>query len=344
MPAPDLRVLHNLLGDRLSALPLAIVYITDRCNSKCITCDYWRFGQTNMTLAAACSLSAQLDSLGTRAVLISGGEPLLHPQWPDVVAALRGAGRELTLLTSGILLARHAARVAALCSHTTVSLDAATPAPYREIRGVDGLALVERGVRALVERGAPVSLRCTVQRANYADLPAVVRTARAWGVQSVSFLAVDVSTHQAFARQGEFERQLALTAEDLPRFDVVLASMQREFAADFASGFIAESPARLRELRQYFAALLGLAELPPVRCNAPRFSAVIETDGSLKPCFFLPAWGKLAGRELSAALNDPAAVALRRAQRLGRRAECSRCVCSAWRSPRQLLGLEGPIG
>ena len=159
------------------------------------------------------------------------------------------------LLTSGILLAKHAARVSELCCHTIVSLDGAEPETYRRIRGVDGLAAVERGVRALVQRGAAVSVRCTVQRDNYAELPAIVRTAHAWGVQSVSFLAVDVSTHQAFARQGEFERQMALAADDLPRFDRVLEAMQQEFASDFASGFIAESPAQLRRLRQYFAAL-----------------------------------------------------------------------------------------
>jgi radical SAM protein with 4Fe4S-binding SPASM domain len=80
--------------------------------------------------------------------------------------------------------------------------------------------------------------------------------------------------------------------------------------------------------------------LPPVRCNAPSFSAVIETDGSLKPCYFLPAWGVLDGRDLAAALNDPQAIALRRAQRGGERAECKRCVCSAYRGARELLRYE----
>ena len=333
---PDLRIVQNLVSDRMAALPLAIVYITDRCNSKCITCDYWRFGQTNMTLAAAQTLAANLRILGTHMVLISGGEPLLHPHWAELVSVLT-AERQVVLLTSGILLAKHAVRVSALCCHTIVSLDGAERETYRRIRGVDGLAAVARGVHALVERGAAVSVRCTVQRDNYAELPAIVRTAHAWGVQSVSFLAVDVSTHQAFARQGEFERQMALSADDLPRFDRVLEAMQQEFALDFASGFIAESPAQLCRLRQYFAALTGADVLPTVRCNAPRFSAVIETDGSLKPCYFLPAWGSLAGRELAAALNDPEAIALRRAQRLGDREECKRCVCSAYRGTRELL-------
>ena len=45
-----------------------------------------------------------------------------------------------------------------------------------------------------------VSLRCTVQRLNYAELPALVRLGQALGVEQVSFLAVDVSTHVEPAR------------------------------------------------------------------------------------------------------------------------------------------------
>ena len=38
----NLRVVTNLLTDRVDALPLAILYITDRCNSKCIMCNIWK--------------------------------------------------------------------------------------------------------------------------------------------------------------------------------------------------------------------------------------------------------------------------------------------------------------
>jgi Fe-coproporphyrin III synthase len=337
---PDLRIAQNLFSDRIAALPLAIVYITDRCNSKCITCDYWRYGQTNMAQPVAERLAAELRALGTHMVLVSGGEPLLHPHWHDLVSIFRAYGQEIVMLTSGILLPKNLERVAALSAHTIVSLDAATAETYQKIRGIDGLALVERGVRGLVERKASVSLRCTVQRSNYAELPAIIRAAREWGVERVSFLAVDVSTHQAFARQGEFEHQMALSPDDLVRFDAVLDGMEDEFASEFKSGFIAESPARLRRLRQYFGALIGQSAFPTVRCNAPRFSAVIETDGSLKPCFFLPSWGKLDGRGLRQLLNDPAAQQLRRAQRMGQREECGRCVCSAFRSARELIGAD----
>ena len=331
------RLALNLAGDRLAALPLAILYVTDRCNSRCITCDYWQYGQTNLPIAQARRLAPELRALGTRVVLLSGGEPLLHPHWDEVAGALRDAGLRLWLLTAGLSLARHAARVSELCERVTVSLDGATPETYRAIRGVDGFDAVCKGISAVVARGRPVTLRCTVQRGNYRELPALVRLARELGVAQVSFLAVDVSTHVAFARAEDYERSMALGPVDLPAFAGVLDELECEFSPEFAAGFIAERPAKLRRLHQYFAALLGQGSFPPVRCNAPRFSTVIGADGHLQPCYFIDGASKLDGQPLAEALNTPSLMALRRDIRSGRRAECVKCVCSMYRSPKDLV-------
>jgi MoaA/NifB/PqqE/SkfB family radical SAM enzyme len=155
--------------------------------------------------------------------------------------------------------------------------------------------------------------------------------ARSSGASHHSFLAVDTSSRAAFARGEEFDRTMSLSVEDLNPFARVLENVEREFHDEFANGYITESKAKLRWLHRYFAAQAGLHDFPPVRCNAPRFSAVIETDGSLKPCFFLPSSGRFDGTSLSRALNTEAGKDLRRQQRLGLRQECSRCVCPAYR-------------
>ncbi len=168
-------------------------------------------------------------------------------------------------------------------------------------------------------------------------MPALVRLAKNLGAKQISFLAVDVTNHLAFARQEDYERTMALLPDDLPKFAGVLDALERDFAPEFASGFIAESPAKLRRLGSYFAALLGQAGFPPVQCNAPRFSAVVGADGALQPCYFIPGPGELNGESLGAALNTPEFVALRRDIREGRRKECETCVCSMWRGPRGLI-------
>lgn len=331
------RLAVNLLSDRIAALPLAIVYVTDRCNSKCATCDFWRYGQTNLPVERARSLAGEFRRMGTQVVLLTGGEALLHPHWDEVAAAFRAEGQRLWLLTAGLSLKKHAARAVELCERITVSLDGATPGTYESIRGVPAFEAVCSGIRAAGERGAWVSLRCTIQRGNYREMPALIRLAQDLGVKQVSFLSVDVSTHVAFARHEDFERTMALAPGDIAEFDRVLDSVERDFWPEFASGFIAESPAKLRRLRQYFAALLGQADFPPVRCNAPRFSAVVGADGSLQPCYFISGVSRLNGGALETALNTPEAVALRRDIREGRRRECATCVCSMWRGPSGLL-------
>jgi Fe-coproporphyrin III synthase len=89
----------------------------------------------------------------------------------------------------------------------------------------------------------------------------------------------------------------------------------------------------------YFAALLGQGVFPNVRCNAPHLSAVIEVDGSLRPCYFLPKMGKITAEAvpLRHAINMPDALDLRRAYRQGERPECERCVCPLYKGARALL-------
>ncbi|HEU5134691.1 MAG TPA: radical SAM/SPASM domain-containing protein [Steroidobacteraceae bacterium] len=321
---------------RFESLPLATLYLTDRCNSRCVTCDYWRHGRTNVTLESVTRLLPDLEALGTRTALLSGGEPLLNPEWPAIAQALRARGIELWLLTSGLSLVKHATRLAGLFRSITVSLDGTCAETYAAIRGLDAFEKVCAGIRAVAAAGVPAGLRVTVQRANYREMPRFVTLARELGAAQVSFLAVDVSNPHAFAREEGFSHELALRQTDLAELDVLLDALERDHAADFRSGFIAESPAKLRRLRDYFAALHGSGAFPPVRCNAPEFSAVIGADGRVAPCFFIPAPAAAPASGLRAALDSEPMVELRRAIRAGERRECERCVCSMWRSPGEL--------
>jgi MoaA/NifB/PqqE/SkfB family radical SAM enzyme len=320
----------------VTALPLITLYLTERCNSRCVTCDYWRHGRRDVTLADVERMLPDLEKLDTRTALLSGGEPLLNREWPEIAAALRSRGIALWLLTSGLSLAKHAARAAPLMGSITVSLDGTCAATYAAIRGVDAFDKVCEGIRTAVGLGAAVGLRVTLQRANYRELPRFVTLAQELGVRQVSFLAVDVSNPHAFARQNDFTRGLALTRSDVAEFERLCAALERDHAAEFRTGFIAEPPAKLRRLRDYFAALNGDGEFPAVRCNAPEFSAVVNVDGAVAPCFFIPGSAAMPGQGIAAMLATAPLVELRRAIRDGERRECRRCVCSMYRDPAEI--------
>jgi MoaA/NifB/PqqE/SkfB family radical SAM enzyme len=292
-----------------------------------------------MDLAAVTRLLPSFAQLRTQVVLLSGGEPLLNSDWAAIAETLRRNGLKVWLLTSGLALAKHARRAASLFDAITVSLDGTDPGTYAAIRGVDAFHKVCEGIQAAAMYGKPPTIRVTLQRANYSQLPAFVDLAKRLGARQVSFLAVDVANPHAFGRRDNFVSDLALQPEDLPVFEQILSSVAQDHLEDFRSGFIAESPQKLHRIHQYFAAIQGFGSYPPVRCNAPEFSAVIGATGRVQPCFFIsgPADAQIVetgpghDSDLAGVLNGDGMSALRTAIRDGRRAECKTCVCSLWR-------------
>src|SRR5262249_18312198 len=113
----------------------------------------------------------------------------------------RARGVQLHLLTSGLFLERDATSVVENFGDVTISLDGHSASLYEEIRGVNGLGVVERGVRRLksIAPRLPVRARSTLHRHNFRNLPALIDKAHAMGLDGISFLSADV-TSESFGR------------------------------------------------------------------------------------------------------------------------------------------------
>lgn len=320
----------NVATHRTFALPLLIFYVTARCNSRCVSCDWWRSdGAADLTLDEIRALAAELPALHTRRVIFSGGEPLLRRDVFDIADVFRSQGLRLHLLTSGLFLERDAEQVAARFEEVTISLDGHRRDLYRQIRGVDGLELVERGARKLrlLSPQLPVRARSTLHRRNFRELPRLIDKAKSLGLTQISFLAADVAS-EAFGRRAETStRDLLLTESEVEEFERLVEETLLSHAQDFRSRFVAESPEKLRRLPRYYAAQLGLGPFPPVACNAPWASAVIEADGGVRPCYFHQAVGNIRLKPLRQILQQEMRV-FRSNLDVSRNATCARCVCS----------------
>jgi Fe-coproporphyrin III synthase len=325
------------ITNRTFTLPLVIFYPTSRCNSRCASCDWWRSsGAGDLALAEIGGLARSLRPLGTRVVAFSGGEPLLRNDVFDAARLFRGEGFVLHLLTSGVLLDRCAGEVSREFSRVIVSLDAATEPLYEAVRGIRALGIVEEGVARLrrLSPGLPVSARATLHKLNFRELPRLIDHARAMALDSISFLPADVSSTAFGRRVAPHAEALALDPHETTEFHALVERTIVGYRDDFASGFIAESPERLRRLPQYYAALLGAAPFPPVSCNAPWTSVVIEADGAVRPCFFHKAVGNIRTAPLGVILKS-GLPAFRRTLDFDTDPICTRCVCSmklGWRS------------
>lgn len=332
--------LLNLTGDKLHTLPLLVLYITDGCNSHCVSCDIWQNPRRNMPLQLAESIAETCADLGVRWVLLSGGEAMQHPEWDKIARLFAAQGVHVMLLTNGLLLRKQLDRVIASVDEVIISLDGGNAETYEAIRGVDAFDLIFDGIDGLKAAGMPVTTRTTVQQANFREMPQIVEVGLAHNVDTISFLAIDVSNPFAFGNRDTELSPGALSLAETDELSLIIDSMNTHFAEYFESGQIAESPQKLnRILVQYFRALQGEGEFDTPRCNAPHFSTVIEVDGRLRPCYFLPSYGRLKpdGERLQQAINWNAAQDLRRAYRKGQRKECHTCVCPLYKGPRSLM-------
>jgi len=325
----------NGLTHRLRRLPIVTLMPHSRCNCRCIMCDIWKANREGKSLAESevVGLLSDFRRLGVEWVLLSGGEPLMHANLWALCGALKTLPTRITLLSTGLLLARHAPEIVKYCDDVIVSLDG-SEAVHDDIRAVPhAFRQLAEGVEALKTSKPhyPVSGRCVLQRRNFADLPNIIAAAKAIGLDRISFLAADVST-TAFNRPegwpADRAAEVSLSSDETGTFAAVVEETIVRYASDFASGFIAESPARLRGLVTYFRAVNGEGDFAQISCNAPWASAVIEADGTVRPCFFHAPFGNIRERGLYEILNSSGAIAFRQSLDVHQNAICRRCVCT----------------
>jgi len=154
-------------GRRIDHLRLSL---TERCNLTCRYCfvdkgDRPRRLEAGLAVALVNWLAGRH---GVRHVRLTGGEPLVHPQVLDIIAALseRRVLEELTLTTNGQVLARLAwpLRQAGL-SRINVSLDTLCPKRFALITRGGVLGRTLQGIEAaLAAELTPVRLNAVVQR------------------------------------------------------------------------------------------------------------------------------------------------------------------------------------
>jgi len=187
---PGLAPPTDLFARPMGSLRLSV---TDRCNMRCRYCmpeeEYrWLPRASILTYEELARLTAIFAGLGAGKVRLTGGEPLLRHDLPELVrklAAVEGV-RDLALTTNGILLADRAAalREAGL-RRVTVSLDTLRPERMAEFARSERHADVLAGIAAAVAAGfESVKVNAVVIRGyNDDEVLPLLDFARAQGVE-----------------------------------------------------------------------------------------------------------------------------------------------------------------
>ena len=328
------RRFYTLKFHKIYSLPIVILMPHSRCNCRCVMCDIWK-GNSNVKQLEEKDVEKLLSSmqkLSTKLVVMSGGEALMHPNFFRLCEIIKARKIKITLLSTGLLLKKYANEIIANTDEVIVSLDGSREI-HDKIRNIpNAFDKLKEGVQELKElkKKFRVTARCVIQKDNFRDFPNIVDAAKEIGLDQISFLAADVTT-DAFNRPELWDDQkvgeVKLSRGDLNTFKAIIESLIINHSNDFKTNFIAESPDKIRRFYHYYAAYYGESKFPEMSCNAPWVSAVIEADGSVRPCFFHQAIGDIRKNSLADIINSEKSISFRKNLDVKNNSICEKCVC-----------------
>ena len=258
------------------------ISVTDRCNERCLYCmpegyQGWESKPDHLTTEEIVRVVRVAAGLGFRKFRLTGGEPLVRGDVPEIVHAMTAIpGVEcIGLSTNGMKLAAlaKALREAGLRT-VNVSLDALDPAIYHRITGGD-VARALAGIRAAMDAGFErVKLNCVLMRGvNEAEIWPLVRFAAEHGlplrlIELMPLTTTEVLTEKNFLPCGEVMQWLSRHDELIPQPECRLG----------------HGPAKYFRLKQTGAMVGFVGALTNGHfcdnCNKMRLTA----DGKVRPC------------------------------------------------------------
>jgi radical SAM protein with 4Fe4S-binding SPASM domain len=261
--------------------------ITRRCDARCVHC-YAGSGPEvpidgDLSTAEALALIDQLAAAGEMILAFSGGEPLLRPDWCELMGHAVERDLVVTLVTNGSRVDDEVAgKLAALgLQSVTVSLDSHRPEVHDRIRRLDGLHARALGaIRRLAGLGVRVVVNFTPIRDNRDDARGVVELAYQLGAAAVSL--------SEYAPAGRGTREMGLDAGERER----LAAEWLALAAEYRGRVHLIADNRTVSLLATAGAPGSDRGCPD--CGAGRAMLRITPEGAVTPCTFVPdAFGSL---------------------------------------------------
>lgn len=245
--------------------------LTLRCNLGCVHCYICPDRQEMLALPLVERLLEEARGLGTLFLLVSGGEPLLHPQLLPILERACRLRYAVKLSTNGTLLtAELAARLADLgLLEVGCSVYSADPQVHDRITGLPGShARTLAGIRMLRAAGVRVQLKTMVVPANRGSWPGVVELAREHGCS------------------------LLLDGTIFPRDDGDRAHCQQQRVSPAEKRAIAAAQLAFADSLPAEQSLLSGPPRPAADdeplCLAGRAALHVHPGGRVQPCMFWP--------------------------------------------------------
>jgi SynChlorMet cassette radical SAM/SPASM protein ScmF len=225
MPCEDTKAATSMTSQKKVKLdlppgipPLAslYLYISGSCNLACHHCwidpEYQNNADEGQNVKLSFVKKAVRESkpLGLQTVKLTGGEPMVHPRFQEILKLLAREGMNIVIETNGTLIDKSLAsfiKNTGKISFISISLDGAEAAIHDSLRGVEGShqkALT--GIKNLVDVGFHPQIICTLHKENVTQINPLLELAKKLGCGSVKFNHVQrVGRGESFARENGLE-------------------------------------------------------------------------------------------------------------------------------------------
>jgi MoaA/NifB/PqqE/SkfB family radical SAM enzyme len=297
-------------------------------------CDIWKDNKNLKQLNEndVRGLITALKKFRTQVVLMSGGEALLNSNFFTLCEILKKEGIAITLLSTGLTLKKNAEQILKYINDVIISIDG-DELLHDAIRNIPGaFNKLREGVQHIKSLNPQFRItgRTVIHKLNFRAWDKIIDSAKEIGLDQISFLPADVSSH-AFNRDTLWDaaRQADVLIEqsELDELRIIINNLAKTYAADFEKRHIAESPQKLMNIYTHYSAVYGLNPFPYKKCNAPWVSTVIEADGTVRPCFFHESIGNIRNGSLDDIINSKDAITFRKNLDIQKDGTCNKCVC-----------------
>lgn len=271
-----------------AGVPLSGTFeLTPVCNMDCKMC-YVRLSRQSQEAIAPLSdadrwlqLAKSATDAGMLYLLLTGGEPFLHPQFRQIMESLHKLGLLVSINSNGTMIDEAAVAWLKRCPpvRINISLYGASDDTYARLCGnPQGFTQATNAIRLLKEAGISVKLNCSLTPYNAADLPAMVEYARK------NNLILQVATYMF----PPIRKDEAMTGKN-DRFSPEDAAYYMAYADYLTLGpdrFAAQSCPAPTDMEE------GCADLGDgVRCRAGKCSFWVTWQGTMMPCGMFPTKG-----------------------------------------------------
>lgn len=317
----------------MKKVKMLFVIYTNKCNSKCRTCDYWKITEDENKLKndEIFETVKTLYDKGLETVLFTGGEPLVEAR--NLFELCEKIKKEcskvkLRLITNGLLLKKYKEEIKRYFDVVVLSFDAANDEEYKRNRGVYGYKLLTEGIKELKEEKAQIEirLRTLVHRNNFKYLNEIIDAGKDTGANTISFLPVDIQSDIAFGgktRNDSLDEKLFLRPEEVKEFEEIINNILVEKEELLKNGFIIENGENLKRVFMYYKDCLHDFK---IKCSTPIHSITIDVSGNVSPCFFVDSVDNIKNKNIIDILNSDKYVEIEKEILSGCKKECKNCI------------------